>query len=343
MPSYGYSNYVSCPTLQEQLDQQFLYNPQMVQDPLGLLYFVNSPVNTNNTLQRQISPGGGKYRAVELVFQPRFTDASSDSAEIDCNGGPEYGNTSEVYTIDPTVGKSRPFTVTPTLLASMCESDDAWFAKQIMGHMAAIERDIDNDLAVFVASELGNFYGNPVVTSKDTSTKTSNGQFVEDLTADVVYEFQQLERPGLPFLFGNGLLNKYMRAMRAGCCALIGVDLGLYTAQNDMVFMRDKYLTTALGSEDSFVAIAPGSIQMLKYLAFESPLMRMDDDMIKQGVIQNPFSGLYYDYYAKYDCGAWKGQIKLAYKFVVPPMDQFNVNDPLYGTNGILKFNIVNP
>lgn len=344
MPSYQYADYIACPNLQEGLNNQFLHNPLVTQDPIGALLFVNSGFNTQNTLQRQISPGRGKYRNVELVYQPRFTDASSDSAAINCNGGVEYGNTSTVYQIDPTVGKSRPFTITPAELASMCESDSSWVAKEVQAHMDALARDINAELSTFIAANLGNFYpGTTPDTEKDTSTKDNQGRFVENLTADVVYEWQSIEWAGTPFVIGDGLLNKYMRAMKAGCCALSGVDLGAFSQQNDLVFLRDKNIGTALGSANKFAAIGAGAIQMLKYHKFDSEIMKMQSDLLIQDVIADPKTGIMYDYLAKYDCGTWKFQLSLAYKFVTLPADIYRTDDPLVGTNGLLSFNINNP
>lgn len=340
--SYVFADYVACPNLQEQLADHFLFNPQQAQDPIGALQFVTSDLNTNNTLQRQIAPGAGKLRAVELTFQPRFTDASSTSADISCNGGTEYGNTSQLYELDPSVGISRTFTITPAQLATMCEADDAWVAKQIQAHMDAMARQMNVELSSFIAASLGNFYGGG--TNKVTSTKTSNGQFVEDLTADVVYEWQSIEwMMNQPFLIGDGLLNKYMRAMNAGCCALSGVDLGAFSAQNQLTFLRDKNIATALGDPNGFAVLGAGAVQMLRYNAFESPIMQIEDGQLKQGVLIDPKTGIPYDYYAKYDCGTWNFQLKLAYKYVKLPDDIYRTGDPLDGTNGILHFTITNP
>lgn len=344
MPSYQYADYIACPNLQEGLNNQFMHNPIVVQDPIGALLFVNSDFNTTGTLQRSISPGGGKYRNVELVYQPRFTDESSDSAAINCNGGTEYGNTSTVYQIDPSVGKSRVFTITPAELAAMCQSDGSWVAQQVQAHMDALARNINSELSTFIAANLGNFYpGTTPVTEKTTSTKDNQGRFVENLTADVIYEWQSTEWPGVPFLIGDGLLNKYLRAMKAGCCALSGVDLGAFAQQNDMVFLRDKNIATALGNTNGFAAIGAGSIQMLKYHKFDSEIMKMQSDLLIQDVIIDPKTGIPYDYLAKYDCGTWKFQLSLAYKFVTMPADAFRTDDPLVGTNGILSFDITNP
>lgn len=342
--SYQYADYIACPTLQDALNNQFMLNPQVVQNPIGALQFVNSEFNTTGTLQRQISPGGGKYRTVELVYQPRFTDDSSDVASINCSGGTEYGNTSVTYQIDPAVGKSRRWTITPAEIAAMCENDAVWVAKQVQAHMDAAARNINEELATFIANNLGNFYpGTTPVTFKTTSTKNADGHFVENLTADVVYEWQSIEWPGAPVVIGDGLLNKYLRAMRAGCCALSGVDLLTFSQQNELIFLRDKNIGTALGGADRFVALGAGAIQMLKYHKFDSPIMRMQSDLLIQDIIVDPKTGLAYDYLAKYDCGTWNFQISLAYKFVTLPDDAYRTDDPLVGTNGILEFRISNP
>lgn len=339
--SYAYTTYVACPNLQEQLSDHFLFNPQVTQDPIGSLQFVVSDLNTNNTLQRQISPGGGKYRNVELTYQPRFTDASSDSATINCEGGAEYGNTSQLYTIDPAVGKSRSWIFTPAQMADACAEDTAWLAKQVQAHMDKLARDIHAELVTFIAANVGQFYDNS--TSKNTSTKNSTGAFVENLTADVVYEWQAIEwMMNQPFVVGDSLTNKYMRAMQAGCCALSGVDLGAFSAQNQLTFLRDKLIGTALGDAEAFAVLGAGAIQMLQYREFSNPVYVSTENEI-YGTLIDPKTGIEYDYYAHLDCGVWKFQLKLAYKFVTLPEDAYNINDELRGTNGILKFVVVNP
>lgn len=339
--SYAYTTYVDCPPLQDALRDQFLYNPQVTQDPIGALLFVASDLNTNNTLQRQISPGRGKIRAVELTYQPRFTDPSSDSAVINCNGGEEYGNTSQLYEIDPTVGKSRSWTFTIAQFAAACEDDEMWLAKQVQAHMDALARDIHRDLTAFIAANTGEFFDGS--TNKDTQTKTTTGAFTEDLTADVVYEWQSIEwMQNQPFVIGDGLVNKYMRAMRAGCCALSGVDLGLFSQQNDLTFLRDKQIGTDLGNPDSFIVLGAGAIQMLTYREFENPVYKSTANEF-YGTIIDPKTGIEYDYFAKLDCGVWNFQLKLSYKFVMLPDDSYRINDELNGTNGVLRFTIVNP
>jgi hypothetical protein len=340
--SYAYSDYVRCPNLQQELNQQFLHNPQDTPWPNGALMFVASEMNTDGTLQQTISTGNGKLRTVELVYQPRFTDESSDSAVINCNGGDEYGDTSTTYQLDPEVGKSRSWKLTNENLITRCQSDSAWLAKQIQRHMNAIEHDIDIELAAFIEANKGQFYdqsGDNV----NVQTLTSTQDYSSFAIGDIAFETERTQW-GRPFvLIGDGAINKYMRAKEAGCCMRQGVDFREFAAQNPHVFVRDPEVPTALGNGDAFVALGAGAIQFIKYNEFESELMRMDDDSVKQGVIVNPNSGIAYDYLAKYDCGRWNFQLKIAYIFATLPQDAYRINDPLRGTNGILQFTVVNP
>lgn len=338
--SYAYSDYIACPAIQDVLNTQFLNNTQRTPWPNGILQFVTSEMNTDGTLQRAITTEG-KYRTVELVFQPRFTHESSDSAEINCSGGDEYGETSTTYQIDPTVGKSETWSITPAKLAERCASDSEWIASQVLRHMENIERNIDIELAAFAASNLGNFYDGSG-TNVDIATKIDNA-WAPDALGDILYETERLQWPGQFVLIGDGAINKYMKATQAGCCALQGVDLGEFARLHPYVFLRDPNVPTALGNGDSFLALGAGAIQMLKYNEFELPSAQVNDTSVKAGVLVNPTSGLAYDYFVKYDCGKWHFQVKLAYKFVTLPQDAYRVNDPLYGTNGINQFTVVNP
>lgn len=339
--SYAYNDYIDCPALQQELNTQFLNNPQDKVWPNGLLNFVASDFNTDGTLQRAMSPGAGKKRTVELVYQPRFTDESSDSAVINCNGGSEYGDTSTTYDLDVTVGKSRSWSITPAQLATRCSSDSAWAAKEVQRHMDAIEHDIDKELAAFAASNLGSFYdggGDNV----NVQTITSTNDYSSFAIGTIAYETERLQWGQRWVLIGDGEINKYMRAKEAGCCMRQGVDFREFAAQNPHVFLRDPEVPTALGNANSFLALGAGSIQFIKYNEFDGELMRINDQALKQGVIVNPNSGIMYDYLAKYDCGQWHFQIKLAYMFAVLPQDAFRINDPLRDTNGINKFTVVN-
>jgi hypothetical protein len=347
--SYGFSTYVGCPAVQDELNNQFLMNPTEVQDAIGLLRFINDPVNTNGTLQRVISPGGGKYREVQLRYQPRFTDDSSSSSVISCEGGGEYGDTYATYEIDPTVGISRPWTITPADLHARCEEDAAWFAKEVQKHMDKMARDVDAELAAYVVANAGYYIdqeGNKVdsaVTPYPTRTKTSAGVWVDDLIMDTTLGISMIEwNNQMPFLFGDGVPWGYMKAKQAGCCALQGVDLGELSRQNPIVFMRDTALAQALEDYNQFAELGAGAVQMLKYLEYESPALMINDEALKMGTVVDPKTGLQYDYFAKIDCGVWNFQLKLAYKFVTLPTDVYNTNDRLVDTNGIILFDINN-
>jgi hypothetical protein len=340
--SYAYSEYIACPNLQDELNTQFLHNPQNTVWPNGALQFVTSEFNTDGTLQTSLTPGRGKLRTVELVYQPRFTDESSDSAVINCNGGPEYGDTSTTYQIDPTVGKSRSWKITPAELATRCSSDAAWAAKQLQRHMDAIEHDIDIELAAYLAANLGSFY-NGSGTNRDVQTFTSTQTYSSFAIGDIAFETERTQWMQRFVLIGDGEINKYMRATQAGCCALQGIDLKEFAMQNPYVFLRDPEVPTALGNGDSFIALGAGAVQMVRYNEFDGELIQMNAENIKQGIIVNPNSGIAYDYLAVYNCGVWNFQLKIAYIFATLPQDAYRINDPLRDTNGILKFTVVNP
>lgn len=339
--SYDFSGYVSCPALQNELNNEFLFNPTQVQDAIGMLRLINDPLNSNGIMQREVAPGNGKVRQLQLVYQPRRINGASDSAVINCAGGEEDGETSTTYELDINVGKSFSWTITPKLLAVRCQENAAYLAQQVQRNMDYLARTIDQELNEFAADNLGEFINGD--TSMDVQTKNlTSGLMLPDLWEEVIAQMQFIEWPFQPFIFGDGELTKYMRAVQAACCYGTGMNLGDFAQQNPLVFMRDVNTANALGNSNAFLAMGPGSIQMLRYHEFDDPISKMNTDQLVQDVIVDPKTGIMYDYLAKYDCGVWNFQLKLAYKFVTLPEDVYYAQDRLAGTNGLLKFVINN-
>lgn len=343
--SYAFSSFVACPNIQEGIEAgYFKADPTMFPGHINTLRALTAPFNESGILQRQIDTQNGHYRQVEIRYQPRGVDSDTSSvATLNCDTGPVFGETSQVYNIDPAVGASRRWSVSLSDLADRCESDELYVARQVAMHMQAIKRTMSAEAIDFISANFGHLgYTDSVLFT--TKTKLSSGAFADDMLSDTVYQYQLAEGWDRPIVIGGELSHKYMTAVNSHCCATVNVDLERMRATDaQMYFFFDPLADITFGAGE-FAMLAPGAVQLIRYNEFKGAkgIRTIDDDSIKQGVIQDPETGLEFDYYAQIDCGVWKFQLKLAYKYVGMPTDIFLSSDNLEGVNYIFNGKVDN-
>lgn len=336
-------NILSCPDLQERLNRHFLGLNGHPRTGNMLAEVLLSPVNTENVLQRQISPGNSKLRQVELTYKQRLLlDEVSDSAVQDCTAGPMRGENSQVYNLDPAVGVSDKWSVTPALLQTNCMANDMWFAEEVARSLEVLHRKMNFTLAQKLALNTGNFYGGSGA-ARDVKTRATNIDPTYDPIEVIRYAFAELDQNNTPMIFGFGEIYKYFLRVQAACCADLGINVGDFLRQNMVAFFRDRDVQNAMTGE-GFIGMMPGAAQVLTFNEFSGPnsMMLIDEQSLKQGTITDPVTGLTFDYYAELDCGVWKVQLKLAFDLAVLPDDLFHLGDPMRGVNYILPFDVDN-
>lgn len=335
------SNFVAASNVQAALEEGFMGLSGRVTSGAASTEFLLSALNTDGFLNANIAPGGGKERIVELYYQQRLLESEIyTSANPVCTGGDEPGDLSTTYNLDTTVGVSYPWTVELRDIEPGIIANDLWVANQVQRAMTGLAEKINTSVASKLVLNVGDFRDGS--TSKNTKTKSGNAN-VFDLIEDVKYEMGELEYMGSPIVLGWGETKKYFEAINANCCADTGRDLREYAMQNDIVFIGDRKIETAAGS-DNFIAMAPGAAQFVQFNQFDGPsgVNLVEDNTYTQGVLQDPNTGLVYDYIAKLDCGSWHFQLKTSFDVFFLPSDMYRVDDDLYGTNNILKFAISN-
>jgi len=315
-------------------------NPSLISKRSGLLDFIVSELNESGMLQNQIDTSNGHYRTVELVYQPRRDEDDVASGSVQsCTGGTTYGETSELINITPsTEGATHTWTADLTDLEQRCQSDEMYWARQMAAAMSVMRRKISTDSATQVDALVGSFEDG--TTDKTIATKSGNA-WLTDPIEEITYEYDLMQAPGTPFVFGVGDISKYFKATEAGCCAQFNVDLGEYAAQNPIVFMEDDSVRKAV-TTSKFLSTIPGAIQMIRYNEFRGETREIDQPTYKQYTVIDPVNGLEYDFWAKFDCGNWFFGLKLAYKFVGLPDDIFFTDDELSGVNYINKWTVSN-
>ena len=349
--------YTDCPKIQEKLNGQFTeFNPTLVQDALGYLSFLMSPLNTSGMLQRQIDSGSGKIRKVELTYQPRFLDSEvTDDAVQSCAGGAEQGDLVEEYTIDPTDGKSVKWTITNANLVERCEGNDGWFEMQIIKHMEQIMRSMDKDLLANAALNFGKFsttsfdhetgststWAGQNVNPGQVRTRKTNGDHDPRFLTQIKSEFRAMNANGTPVIIGDNLIDAFITELDAACCATSGLNLAELASIKPVIYMRDENVEAALGVAE-FIGMVPGAVQLLTFNEFRGEKNQLNDDTYVQGTLVHPISGIMFDYLTKFDCGVWTNQLKLAYKPVYLPGSLFQATDKLDGVNWLNNFKVVN-
>lgn len=306
--------------------------------------FLTSPTNTAGVLQKQIDAGNGHKRQVQLIYEARDTENQvGDSAVQDCNGGDKPGEDSTTYEIDETVGSTIKWTISHTDLIDRCEDDATFFARQLIRKLDVIGRKINTDNWTAAAALLGNF-ADGAATAEVVKTRENNGAYSPDALEVVQFQFMELDYNGPVALFGGSQeFYTYFQSMAGMCCnTTLGIDVAALFASKSLVPFYDRKSQAALGA-GHFLGLRPGALQFITYNQFNSPKFVMDTEIYKQGVITDPFTGISYDYIAKFDCGNWHFQLKLAHDLVGVPTDLFCADDRLSGVTWVNDFIITNP
>jgi hypothetical protein len=348
--SQSVNDIIACPQIQQDLNTQFVqFDPTGASDVQGFTDFVSSSMNTNGFLQNQIAGGRGKLKQVELVYTPQIPESEiSDSAAKLCVSSDEDGQISTTYEIDPLVGSSVNKLFTISDLATMCKDNELWFAQRIQAMMDGLEKSIGTKNATQLALLTGAFGDgdNDVAANvKTISTKKSaaaGGDFDIDAISEIIFSAMDAGYASKPFVFGYGEILKYMKKLYAGAVAAEGLDYGVIARQNDVVFVADKKVKTALGSEN-FLMLAAGAVQMLTYNEFEGALSTVNDGAYQQNIIINPKTGRKFDFQLKNDCGNISVNIKLAHKLVGLPTDMYPVGHSHQNVTFVNEFAISNP
>ena len=349
--SYNISNIVQCPNIQTGLENAFFScDKSLTRENTQLVDFLRSDTNTNGFLQQAVTQRG-KIKTVELVWSPRYIPGNvTDSAVLVCEGGAKLGDLSETCTVDPDEGVSVPFSFSPRDYVESCRSMEDWWAQHLQIAFNVLTWRIEQRAWAAVALNVGEFASpeNQDATLVTTATKVCGTSccgdaYSHEAIEDVIYEAMEATFCSVPYVFGHGLMTRYMKALAAGCCAdALSIDLGLFAAQNAFPYFHARE-SIALG-QDNFVAIEAGAVQMVTYNEFfPEHMMEYDKSVTDRQVrLTDPFSGLEFDVHINYDCGVINAQVKLAFNFCFPPAQLFGAGDRLEGTNGILQFAVDN-
>lgn len=346
--SHTFSDLIACPTLQDRINDYFTNCPPgvVVNERTDFAEFITSRLNRANILNRQVNPGSGKTRSIQLTWTPRILETEvSDSAAQNCTSENEAGMNSETYSLDTEVGASIDEKISLSALQAICEDNESYIQSRLIAMMDAAYRKMDTDLVNQAVEFVGNFGPSESDVANDVktvSTKYSDGKMSEDLISEVQYAAMNAGYCGNPVVFGWGELIKYGKKVNAGCCADSGLNIEEFLRQAGIVFLADRRIETVFGS-NHFISMAPGALQLLYFNAFagKNGINVVNDESYKQNILF--YKGIPFDFFAKHDCGNIHMQVKLAYKLVGMPTDLFSVGDDYEGVTQVNEYVITNP
>lgn len=352
--SYALSSFIDCPNLQANIDNFFGcdYTKTLKNNEVSLVKTLMSPLNTTNILEKNISPGSGKLRTIEVVYTPRIPKGAVSTTidPNDCTATEKFGDRSETYILDPLVGVKIERLINPLDLISRCESDSSYFNRLLMSMMDAAIRRMDEITANQLIALAGNFGQNETAVSGNTKTvrtrtNASDHRLVSNWISDVEFAADNAGYCAPPIVFAYNDIWKVAQELHASiCCNDNGMNLSALASVAGMNIIPNRNVPGALGGLNRFITIDPGKVQLLTYNKYGNGdnMQMIDDGVYKSMTINHPETGIDFDFRMVLTCGKWNIFIELAHKLVGAPDDLYEVEDIYSGVTGVNKFDVDN-
>lgn len=352
--SYVLTSFVNCETLQAKLNDHFLCDRTKTIKPseTSLAGFLSSPVNTNGTLQEQIS-SNGKLRDVKLVFTPRIPLGAVDTTitPTDCTSTNDAGQRFETYTLDENEGVQIDRRIATEDLIRLCEDDNAFVDNLVIQMMDAALRRYDQLLAEQAIALAGDFGTNETgVTNQFKSIRTrltsTSPALSTNFIAQIDFAGENAGYCNAPIVFGyHELYSAFKELNAANCCSDSGTNIAQLNALAGTMFMPNKNITTVFNDTNKALMLDAGAIQVItfnRYINKNNKVMVVNDGSTQMTTLFHPTFGIPFDFRANYDCGVWSFFLSLAFKAVGMPDDIYEVEDIYSGVTGVNKLVVDN-
>lgn len=349
--SYTPNALVSCPTIQDDLNNYFATcDASKMRTPMPFFEFLMSPLN-RGSLQQSISPGNGKIRNVDLIYNQRFLESqvTSNVAMPLCTATNFRSNNYTNYAIDTEVNDSLAYQYKMGDFIESCQTKENYMAELIQSMVNAVIERVASRQAT-AAYALAGGWGSDVqgLTGSTLQVRTTRSGSTDEVYPWTMQEIQTaLEQSGYcngVAIFGGTALRNYAQRMLAGCCSSQGIDLGAIISQFGTSVSYDRRLANAAGSiTNNNLAVMPGSLQLVTYNHFDGSNTIVDSGTLySQQVIFDPETSFPLDLMMKYDCGKFHIAVTATSKLFSLPADLFQSGDILSGVNFAAKINVAN-
>lgn len=348
--SYQANIYTACEDLQTRLGNVWDEDKSLYRDRSAFLEFVNSDGNRNG-VDQIISPGGGKVRTLNLVYdQPLLESQVTTESDRACRQGEKRGDKVATYEIDTSVVYEASENIAIADLATKCEANSDFIARRLMRLLMVVEQKVATVTATQAAAQIGN-YSQDVIDAESLSEDFN--LVVETLDSSGNFKAGALEliqwaanASGFPNVvgFGGRLMDQHIRTALVGCCTQWGVDVADLLAQYGFAFAYDRRIANALdGLNTKNLITEPGNFQLLSYL--ENPAMEtLGDYEFKKNEYVTGFTpaGVPVDITIQENCKVLTMQVQATTKLVSKPTDMFPVGSNWEGVTGAAEVTVTN-
>ena len=360
----GDGTMVNAPNIQAHLDDVF-NDIGFNATPTWATQYLMSEKNRRG-IEQIVSPGGGKVRTVETLYQPRYlesavvTDLESASP---CTNGSQANMFSFNCVVDMGAGvalsESIPLSVGVTAdtslgLASIFEDNNSYIMRRVAAMVDGLDRGMENEVVTQLATLLGDFasFDTTGVVSdatqdhKTVTTKVSGDYSTASAMEEIQFTLQSLNQPE-GAVFGGGDIQKYFNNVYASCCANNGLlvdeqrmqaGINFYPSQRTNAAI-DAVTTTDTG--DGFLVVVPGVAQIASVNLYSYTKIFPNGSVMT--TITSPNTGVTYDLLFTWNCETLQITGKLAFTVCALPTDEddiFQSGDEFANVNGLWAFSV---
>lgn len=336
--------------IQARLDELTNYGYQ--QQPVGALQALLSPQNASQ-VQPKFLREDGKSKKYQMTYVPQDctapTDCSSTPGDI-CGSGTSKAITTAEMTISECLF-SGVIELTINQFRDLCNfTPDRFTMQQIQGKLDTFRRGINSKILVDLCGYVGGFSSTQTGAKILPLINPTTGAPNLIAETEIISDFQEAGMSINPLIVGGRSWNIYNKAVRNGGVNADGLNVGAY---DNFGAYYDNQLQAACGTAnyESSLALAPQVVNFVNYLENVGDFQAnakidqnnvldflVEGDTFHYGIMQDPITGMYYDFNAIFDACTkkWKLSWKTSFDTWKMPLTQCYYT----GFTGILKYNL---
>ena len=335
-----------CPNIQASLLSVFgnCFGAGRFRDELPFLTFLASSANSGR-LSQQISPGNGKVRTIELIYDQRLSldgiQRNVDNPKCEAEG--KKGQCVVTCTIDTSENLNIGCKIDAQDLERNCQANGEYIQEQILDLVDALDRQISKDIAAKAVSFVGAWATD--VTNQDCTAVTGTNLQVSagDKINPSGLTYQAIETAAMlteycpdKALFGGIDLWNYYQTIQSGCCASNGIDLSEQFSRFGLASLYDRDIVEAYGANNFALLTQPGALQLITYTraGWTNGIPgEFHGQSYYSTTIVSPKTGIPMDLTVKEDCGSIHINLTATVDLKAMPADLYAPGDRLEGVN----------
>lgn len=280
-------------------------------------------------------PSNGKYRAVQIDYIQRGTDADVNlTCSNSCDTEQEVAPKQSIFEVENCL-ETKGLRFQEDEMRKLCEADSLYVSNVLMSQMNAINTALDKQLLALQSTNFGNFAdGTQLKQIKLFEPTTNSPRSIA--AAQIRHEYDLVGASGAPMIIGSGNFDLYAKTQQIACCnSTTGTDMARWT---DYMYFNDRFVESEIGA-NHFVVLAPGAVQLVTWNKYLGDYAKRND-VFEHGTITDPFTGLTYDLKVHYDdcADVWSIKMFLNWGLFFIPSNAFKTGDVNEGVNYTFDF-----